>query len=153
MKDRGWPHARSTAGSPDAIIAIGRERGRHRAPPHGRGKAHHRHAGAAAERAISRCGRQLPRAPYPNPTPPCARVPPSRHTQPSAEPVGGAQLPSPPQQGGAPQRHHRWLQPFVWAAVKRRDGFPQLWEIGTRRLQYGTRRWDTKGITTVDTAL
>ena len=33
--------------------------------------------------------RQLKSAPYPAPTPPCARTPPGQHTQPSAEPVGG----------------------------------------------------------------
>ena len=27
-------------------------------------------------------------------------------------------------------------------ALERRDGFPYLGEIGIRRLQYGTRRWD-----------
>ena len=106
MKDRGWPHARSTAGSPDAIIAIGRERGRHRAQE-GRRRPTSAHTGAA-ERSISSCGgssRGSSRAP-PHPTPPpCARVPPSRHAQPSAEPVGGAQLPSLPPVGGAPQRH------------------------------------------------
>ena len=32
--------------------------------------------------------------------------------------------------------HHRH-QSFVCAAVKRRDGFPEFGEIGTRRLQYG----------------
>ena len=46
--------------------------------------------------------RQLPRAPHPAPVPPCARVPPARHAQPSAEPVGGSQLPSPaPSRRGA----------------------------------------------------
>ena len=84
-----------------------------------------------AERSISSCGgssRGSSRAP-PHPTPPpCARVPPSRHAQPSAEPVGGAQLPSLPPVGGAPQRHHRWLQSSVWAAVKRRDVFSIIME-------------------------
>ena len=44
------------------------------------------------------------------------------------EPVGGAQLPSLPPVGGAPQRHHRWLQAFVGAAVKRRDVFSIIME-------------------------
>jgi hypothetical protein len=45
--------------------------------------------------------------PHP-PTHPISHVPPSWHTQLSAEPVGGSWLASPtPQQGGAPQRHHR----------------------------------------------
>ena len=98
MKDRGWPHARSTAGSPDAIIAIGRERGRHRAQE-GRRRPRHRHTGAAAERPMSRCGGSSSATPTLPPHTPCARVPPARHAQPSAEPVGGSQLPSPPPAG------------------------------------------------------
>ena len=49
--------------------------------------------------------------------PPCSPLPPHTHPLRSravetartapAEPVGGAQLAFPPQQGGAPQRHHR----------------------------------------------
>ena len=66
-----------------------------RAPPYDRGKA----AAATQERRLAPDGtlrRQLSRAPHPSPTPPCARVPPSRHAQPSAEPADGSQLPSPP---------------------------------------------------------
>eukprot|EP01043_Picozoa_sp_COSAG02_P033925 COSAG02_NODE_2342_length_9101_cov_78.830038_6_plen_96_part_00 len=50
---------------------------------------------------------QLLREPYPSAPPPCAHVPTSQHAQLSTEPAGGSQLPSLPQQRGAPQRHHR----------------------------------------------
>ena len=42
---------------------------------------------------------QLPHQPYPTAAHPLARVPSRRHPQPSAEPVGGAQLASPPPPG------------------------------------------------------
>ena len=47
--------------------------------------------------------RQLPREPYPPPTPPCARVPCGQDAQPSAEPADGSQLapPPPPARGAA----------------------------------------------------
>jgi len=37
-----------------------------------------------------------PHEPYPSPTPPCAHAPSGRHSQASAEPADGAQLPPPP---------------------------------------------------------
>ena len=75
------------------------------APPV-RGKAHHHHTGARrAADAVLR--RQLPRAPPYLRTHPCARVPSRQHAQPSAEPVGGAQLAPTPPVGGAQERHHR----------------------------------------------
>ena len=75
------------------------------APPqrHGRRRmTAARPAAATQERRLApdaTLRRQLSRAPHPSPTPPCARGPPSRHAQPSAEPVCGAQLPSPTPSG------------------------------------------------------
>ena len=57
----------------------------------------HRRSSRRAPDATLR--RQLPHTPYPNPVPSPARPPPARHAQPSAEPVGGSQLPSPPPAG------------------------------------------------------
>ena len=62
-----------------------------------------RPAAAAAkeltERPISRCGGGSRATPTLPPHTPCARVPSRRHGQPSPEPVGGTQLPSPAPSG------------------------------------------------------
>ena len=60
-------------------------------------------AGRASDVAL---WRQLPREPYPAPTPPCARVPSGRHTQLPAEPVDGSQL-APPTPLAPPAARHR----------------------------------------------
>ena len=106
MKDRGWPHARSTAGSPDAIIAIGRERGAtvprkaaagpatatQELPPSARCRA----AAAAPPRPLP--------CPHTHPAPASRR--PDTHSRPPSLSAGRSYHPR-PQQGGAPQRHHR----------------------------------------------
>ena len=56
----------------------------------------HRSRCQAADVALRR---HLPAPPKLPPHNPCARVPPSQHAQPSAEPVGGSQLPSPAPSG------------------------------------------------------
>jgi hypothetical protein len=78
--------------------------------------AHGGEAERSAQRTSRREGwwRKPPGRSLPSYAPPCARVPPSRRAQLSAEPVGGGQLPSLPPAGGAQQRHHRWPQSFVW---------------------------------------
>jgi len=60
----------------------------------------HRSRCQAADVALRR---HLPTPPKLPPHNPCARVPPSQHAQPSAEPVGGSQLvpPPPPTRGAA----------------------------------------------------
>ena len=60
----------------------------------------HRSRCQAADVALRR---HLPAPPKLPPHNPCARVPPSQHAQPSAEPVGGSQLvpPPPPTRGAA----------------------------------------------------
>eukprot|EP01043_Picozoa_sp_COSAG02_P103967 COSAG02_NODE_39966_length_410_cov_1.543408_1_plen_106_part_01 len=106
MKDRGWPHARSTTRSTDATIAIGRERGRHR-PQEGRDKARHRLTGATAERPVSRGGSSSRTRPLPCPHT-LLRSPPAGTTRTAVRRAGrwgAATLPH-PHQGGAPQRHH-----------------------------------------------
>ena len=71
-------------------------------PPHRHGRrrmAAARPAAAVQERRRApdaTLWRQLPHEPYPSPTPPCAHAPSGRHSQASAEPADGAQLPPPP---------------------------------------------------------
>jgi len=78
-----------------------------RASPYGRGKAR-RLTGAAAERPIPRCGGSSQAPPTLTPPHPPALAP-GRHNMHSRPPSrsAGRSYHSRPQQGGAPQRHHR----------------------------------------------
>ncbi len=103
MKDRGWPHARSTAGSPDANIAIGREGGGGHRPQEGRGQAHfrpHRSCRALDIELRRQLPRQLPSAPSPYPTSLCPRAAePARTAVRRAGRRGAATLPAPSRWG------------------------------------------------------